>query len=666
MILSWRITSRCYLHAKSKRPINPTQTIIGKRLFGYHGISLMKTAYFSDEIHKDRLSELAAKIVKTPEMIECEKIFHALMLKVRAKDFTESYELYNQIKQFPFQNEKRVNEAMLSVCFKKDHLEFAQEMFNGMVKRKVAPTESAYLALIRCYSDNFQIEEAFAIIKQMNIIGIEIKLRTYHPILEALCQSNRTFEALELLHHMKDISIYPRTEQIALILAAAKRSQSFENKEFVTRLNEILFACSTEVVGVSYMELLKLGQIMKDDSNTTFDSTVLINTMQTITGTILSEETPTSSTSLPTNVKSRRILAMNAYLQETPLATSNEISSKKRLFQHSSGYEVPIKWQPELYELLITPSSSTSLLPLPLSVSSSNEQHPSPHLNGNHHRSSCSTPAATARVVDIANEDCSCPNCGAKLNLFLPTEEQRQQTRVSLMKTVSLSSLPNARNLQTFSDWIDKQEEIDYIIDGANVAYNRQNFAEGKFSYKQIEMIVKKLLEERKSGKILVLLPYAYTQNVIPNSVRCNNRSVSHLSTDDLRILNWLQQEVLLYVVPQGADDDWYWMFATMTANRTKPAYVITNDQIRDHRVVFQENRTYIRWKSSHVIHFDAQRILGDEIQCDDDLYAKLIYPDLFSREMQLSDNGFWHIPAIDRRVWLCMNTAAAENSNTA
>ena len=33
----------------------------------------------------------------------------------------------------------------------------------------------------------------------------------------------------------------------------------------------------------------------------------------------------------------------------------------------------------------------------------------------------------------------------------------------------------------------------------------------------------------------------------------------------------------MLYIVPQGADDDWYWIYATVTEARENAAYVVKN-----------------------------------------------------------------------------------------
>ena len=34
----------------------------------------------------------------------------------------------------------------------------------------------------------------------------------------------------------------------------------------------------------------------------------------------------------------------------------------------------------------------------------------------------------------------------------------------------------------------------------------------------------------------------------------------------------------MLYIVPQGADDDWYWIYATVTEDRYSTAFVVSQD----------------------------------------------------------------------------------------
>lgn len=39
---------------------------------------------------------------------------------------------------------------------------------------------------------------------------------------------------------------------------------------------------------------------------------------------------------------------------------------------------------------------------------------------------------------------------------------------------------------QLFDKWLRDQDDFDFVIDAANVAYYNQNFKKGKFSYQQV------------------------------------------------------------------------------------------------------------------------------------------------------------------------------------
>jgi len=85
---------------------------------------------------------------------------------------------------------------------------------------------------------------------------------------------------------------------------------------------------------------------------------------------------------------------------------------------------------------------------------------------------------------------------------------------------VAALSAGQQKNLQSFSDWLDSREEYVYIVDAANVAYTRQNFENGRFSFRQVELVVKELQRMYPEERVLVVLPYPYAQYIVPNSVR--------------------------------------------------------------------------------------------------------------------------------------------------
>ena len=104
------------------------------------------------------------------------------------------------------------------------------------------------------------------------------------------------------------------------------------------------------------------------------------------------------------------------------------------------------------------------------------------------------------------------------------------------MKIASATSLYQWQCLLDFSDWLQLRKPFTYIVDGANVAYTHQNHDEGKFQYQQIEIVVNEL--KSRGEEVLVLLPYCYTQEVIPNSVCRKNgtKRPFEKTTDDDRV----------------------------------------------------------------------------------------------------------------------------------
>jgi hypothetical protein len=73
-------------------------------------------------------------------------------------------------------------------------------------------------------------------------------------------------------------------------------------------------------------------------------------------------------------------------------------------------------------------------------------------------------------------------------------------------------------------------------------------------------LVVNKLLEYGE--KILVLMPAAYTQKVIPNSTQKKGRRTSQITPEDEEILEGLRNNSMLYIVPYSSDDDCKFVYA--------------------------------------------------------------------------------------------------------
>jgi hypothetical protein len=47
-----------------------------------------------------------------------------------------------------------------------------------------------------------------------------------------------------------------------------------------------------------------------------------------------------------------------------------------------------------------------------------------------------------------------------------------------------------------------------------------------------------------------------------------------------------------------------YWIYCTVNEGRTNPSFIVTNDLTRDHKIFFLDSRSYLRWRTSQIVHF--------------------------------------------------------------
>lgn len=126
-----------------------------------------------------------------------------------------------------------------------------------------------------------------------------------------------------------------------------------------------------------------------------------------------------------------------------------------------------------------------------------------------------------------------------------------------------------------------------------------------------------------------------------------------------------------MYTVPSFCLDDYYWMLASVSnqtvARQKTDLYVsadddsgrfpglrpllISNDQMRDHKLDLLEPREFRRWCSCHIVRYDISDFDQDEWGEERDV--KLSPADFFSREVQGNSHGtkeglVWHIPVTE------------------
>eukprot|EP00854_Cymbomonas_tetramitiformis_P000485 gene483-874_t len=237
--------------------------------------------------------------------------------------------------------------------------------------------------------------------------------------------------------------------------------------------------------------------------------------------------------------------------------------------------------------------------------------------------------SARAHVVSIARDsDGLCPLTGRRLSLITLTQEDREamlqglfqlareddRTRKRSRKGQRVATTHRARagsdfvavwpyvhlsqaskeRLGTFQHWLQQRHNVAsggrplrYVVDGANVAYCRQNFGEGGFSFYQINLVLNHLVEVEGCSwdEILLLMPKKYLNDVIPNHARARSRQ-----TEGFEVV----------------DDS----TSVIPSHSQHLPMCITNDNMRDHRLYILESRSFTRFKASQLVRFDIMERL--------------------------------------------------------
>lgn len=164
----------------------------------------------------------------------------------------------------------------------------------------------------------------------------------------------------------------------------------------------------------------------------------------------------------------------------------------------------------------------------------------------------------------------------------------------------------------------------------------------------------------------LVVLPAKYTRNYF-HIMRGNGMQKQYMNRDEISILERLREAGRLYIVPPRCLDDLFWMAASVSDQAvssngnsldvlaedpdgrwpgTRPM-LISNDQMRDHKLELIEPRLFRRWYSSHIVNYNFTGFVDSECVDDEIGFSPA---DFFSREIQgnqTDDSGTvtWHFP---------------------
>ncbi|KAK8970120.1 Proteinaceous RNase P 2 [Platanthera guangdongensis] len=115
----------------------------------------------------------------------------------------------------------------------------------------------------------------------------------------------------------------------------------------------------------------------------------------------------------------------------------------------------------------------------------------------------------------------------------------RSQIRmlINVLQITTITTNPNR-------EWLDNHGSYEVVIDGANVAFYQQNFADGGFNLSQLDVVVGEL-QQRSQGKWPLIILHSKRHRVL-----MDNPANRH-------ILERWSAAGALYTTPSGSNDDW-------------------------------------------------------------------------------------------------------------
>jgi hypothetical protein len=219
------------------------------------------------------------------------------------------------------------------------------------------------------------------------------------------------------------------------------------------------------------------------------------------------------------------------------------------------------------------------------------------------------------RLIKLSDEDME----QFKQNLITVARQQNEEVATKFSDGRQRINKDPKEELSQFLKFLDERQGKPYtaFLDGANIGFNSQNFENGRFSFHQIQLVVDAL--EQRGETPLVICPTKYMHNTI---YRIHFDSVQKMTSEEINIRSELIRKRQMYVVPPGFSDDHFWMIASASKQIVASAgecfdvepndpdgrwpgkrpMIISNDRMRDHKLVLMTPMLFRRWYSNSIV----------------------------------------------------------------
>jgi mitochondrial ribonuclease P protein 3 len=190
-----------------------------------------------------------------------------------------------------------------------------------------------------------------------------------------------------------------------------------------------------------------------------------------------------------------------------------------------------------------------------------------------------------------------------------------------------------------FENRLNASGPVDIVIDGANVGYYEQNYADAPkhVCYEQIDWVVRYFVQVQRKSVLLILHSRHCSRPLLPAHAESIVHSWRQPYSFDSVEGHPSHHPPVLFATPFGMNDDWFWMHAALFVG--PQAHVVTNDEMRDHHFQMLSPRTFVKWRDRQRIRFRYQTNKDVEIQLQPSLPSGRVfafqYPDVYSRRIQ-------------------------------
>ena len=397
---------------------------------------------------------------------------------ITRRDFEGAMKVYDNMKEAGIERMGSELYALLSVCSKAEHLDRVLEIVHELESAGHVHVETSYLALIRCYAANGQVDKAVQLIQETVDFGIEPRQRIFQPLLDSPVIAGNLTRTLEIIAYMRSLNVRLRGQQLTSLLSTLgdpnTRKELRENPKVKAELDMVLTESCDELLGLSTLNMQEIVMAVNNISAAAFiDQGVLVDSLADIRSTIISTQNMGIDGS---------VTALNASFErgyglldeDVPLPNNNDPAlpigqdetSVQLIHEKYVVLSERLKLLQAQYKNNHTEASSNSSSN---NIINATESLTSTSTSGNNNEYSTNATTSlssagissaalsnfyqsekfkTARVVEISSSTCKCPNCDGEMLPLLLNDEEKSNIRSAILDVARAKDIGQERNMK--------------------------------------------------------------------------------------------------------------------------------------------------------------------------------------------------------------------------